>query len=965
MRITGLFLCAFFVLFSWRAEAGERVKSFSVKGDVFFSHYNSYRSSNVVELKNATPGSLPILRYQYREMGPSHVEHGPERSLIGSQGEAGRYSKIEFPAARGTLIVHARWPSRSGDADLWINGQFYERISFGGTSVSFSGKRFRNIREIDVTHSAGGAEGISSFLIKGGSTAPVVASVSYQGGRLDTNHHEVDWTGGQTATLLVGARSAPESTESRNVTVVLSRIAGDIDSDGDGLVDDVEHELGTCMSGGFGVVNRFGFDCMQVNAADSDQDGISDYQEVFGVDGESVEGAAQGERLPFRLWGADPAQKDIFVAPVTLFREGDTWAEHSEYLSLSPEELLKNEVENWVSGNNISNFLGYHTEFYRDPSGVLKNPNGADWVRFHFDFPMYESATTTVSTPATLSREEYVSLVFRSDSNRRHFEQSSLECSEFVSGEESTVLQRRFFFVPCYNRRHGGIALRHLAYIADFRSTAPAHELGHVLGLGHGGANDNNRKPNYLSEMNYKYDYKGYQYGFSDGANPVLNAANLCEEEYVPDNLAEALRGEREIVTRTECLPDGCVDRQYIDWNENGVLDCGVRAPIQEMVEGENLPGQPEAPDPIIDEELRLPSVAATTGCVFSGVSDVDGVVWVWPYEYECGERGNCRWSEREVFSMPSTVDVEHFHFTSDGGEYMYMSSVVGDDIVVEKFAIVNEDRCGLEFVGKTRVVEAMAHGRASSVWVDGAVYLGWVDRNDWAWIAEVDEQSIDHGRSVGRLKYVFNGSHVRLFSLTASLYPYENESGRLRMFGVTLRGDFIPTRTRDRDVSYFALDWDFSVINLPGFYPSKGERSFSTAWVESRSDSEERDGRWMVVYPDDNRYAKVIRFRDLDDLSFRDPDREKKYKSWNWGHADKMRKNIDGSSAFDVFQSPKTKHVFGVSTKITKHGEYKLRTYFHADGIVDVELRDFNDLSIIRICRAFQRKWGGRNCVD
>ncbi|MFI6458666.1 hypothetical protein ACIBF6_44865 [Streptosporangium amethystogenes] len=36
-----------------------------------------------------------------------------------------------------------------------------------------------------------------------------------------------------------------------------------------------------------------------------------------------------------------------------------------------------------------------------------------------------------------------------------------------------------------------------------------AHELGHALGLGHGGADDVNHKPNYLSVMNYNYQFIG------------------------------------------------------------------------------------------------------------------------------------------------------------------------------------------------------------------------------------------------------------------------------------------------------------------------------------------------------------------------------------------------------------------------------------------------------------------------
>jgi hypothetical protein len=67
------------------------------------------------------------------------------------------------------------------------------------------------------------------------------------------------------------------------------------------------------------------------------------------------------------------------------------------------------------------------------------------------------------------------------------------------------------------------------------------HELGHNLGLGHGGGDDINRKPNYLSIMNYEFTYDGLQPGNvydysrfgpdSDPSHrlPVLDEAHLNE----------------------------------------------------------------------------------------------------------------------------------------------------------------------------------------------------------------------------------------------------------------------------------------------------------------------------------------------------------------------------------------------------------------------------------------------------
>ena len=43
------------------------------------------------------------------------------------------------------------------------------------------------------------------------------------------------------------------------------------------------------------------------------------------------------------------------------------------------------------------------------------------------------------------------------------------------------------------------------------------HELGHLLGLQHGGADATNFKPNYLSVMNYDFQKQGLRIGGQDG----------------------------------------------------------------------------------------------------------------------------------------------------------------------------------------------------------------------------------------------------------------------------------------------------------------------------------------------------------------------------------------------------------------------------------------------------------------
>lgn len=66
------------------------------------------------------------------------------------------------------------------------------------------------------------------------------------------------------------------------------------------------------------------------------------------------------------------------------------------------------------------------------------------------------------------------------------------------------------------------------------------HELGHLLGLGHGGGDDINGKPNYPSIMNYALTHRSsknqtfHRIDFSAAALPFLNEANLDETLGIP-----------------------------------------------------------------------------------------------------------------------------------------------------------------------------------------------------------------------------------------------------------------------------------------------------------------------------------------------------------------------------------------------------------------------------------------------
>lgn len=102
------------------------------------------------------------------------------------------------------------------------------------------------------------------------------------------------------------------------------------------------------------------------------------------------------------------------------------------------------------------------------------------------------------------------------------------------------------------------------------------HELGHNLNLHHGGSNDDNCKPNYLSVMSYAFQFANYvstrPLDYSRSALATLTESNLSEPNGVststPSGLTTAY-GPSSVLTR--------VTGQAFDWNRDGdFTDTGV-----------------------------------------------------------------------------------------------------------------------------------------------------------------------------------------------------------------------------------------------------------------------------------------------------------------------------------------------------------------------------------------------------
>jgi len=136
-----------------------------------------------------------------------------------------------------------------------------------------------------------------------------------------------------------------------------------IDSDGDGLGDELEQELGLCWSEGPGCPRD------RTDPRDTDRDGIPDGEELLGMRGDNVDWS-----LP--RWGADPMQQDAFVYVAWRTRTG---RDMNPYAGPFVEDDTEHERHpaNWTEA--IATF------FREGPAAHLGNPNGEDGLRIHFN----------------------------------------------------------------------------------------------------------------------------------------------------------------------------------------------------------------------------------------------------------------------------------------------------------------------------------------------------------------------------------------------------------------------------------------------------------------------------------------------------------------------------------------------------------------------------------------------------
>lgn len=246
------------------------------------------------------------------------------------------------------------------------------------------------------------------------------------------------------------------------------------DSDDDGLCDDAEDHYGT-----------------DPRESDTDQDGLSDGLEVRGLEADfSLGGDAPA--LDLRARGADPRHRDVFVE-IDYYQDQ---VPSKEVLRATLAPVVDAYANAPVGNPDGRTGITLHLLVDQAIDPCDANPDlGRDMI------PDNNADSTAVWNDVDVIRSRY----FKGPNTRvYHY---ALLANQLSSGTTSGM-SRPYFPSQDFVVTLGAWPSTWFGPLT--RAGTFMHELGHTLGLRHGGGNyDDNEKPNYLSVMNYLYQTQG------------------------------------------------------------------------------------------------------------------------------------------------------------------------------------------------------------------------------------------------------------------------------------------------------------------------------------------------------------------------------------------------------------------------------------------------------------------------
>ncbi len=324
------------------------------------------------------------------------------------------------------------------------------------------------------------------------------------------------------------------------------------------------------------------------SAVDSDGDGLPDDWEINGVDTDH-DGVVD---LDLPAMGADPNVPDIFVEADWMEYEGDDYNflwihEKRNQKNTSPSASAMARVHEQFASHGIE----LHIDF--GPDSIMNYDTGETWGSLSGGsaipyqeilytgeaFENWNDIALENFTRQRWTTFRYCLFVDQYDAGAGHY---SSGIAENLPGQFFIVAKGITDTVPDPDTALAGTFM---------------HELGHTLGLSHGGLyysadtgkltrSHNNYKPNHLSIMNYTYQFGGLAttYGrslvdYQDFSLPSINENHIIETLGIDPEQATEGRGLTAYIwlNRSKFRLGYDISGHSVDFNFNGHLEMDVQ----------------------------------------------------------------------------------------------------------------------------------------------------------------------------------------------------------------------------------------------------------------------------------------------------------------------------------------------------------------------------------------------------
>lgn len=463
-----------------------------------------------LETRNLTPGSDSVLYLFAYDASTGQLTPVAQNDDAGDESFASRIQYVPERDGSYFLVVRSYNYETRGAGDIFMNDAFVERTPFAGVAFQIDSDAGDTLNTVALKRTPGRTDTV--MFVR--SEADNAVLWDDDGGmELGSKLVLPDL---RRAEMVLGAY-APVS--EGQCDLILNTADGTFgshprgDLDGDGLSNELERALGT-----------------DPTSEDSDGDGLLDSWEVLGV---------RNTDLP--SLGADPNGADIFVQI--------DWMAAGHNHEPRPESIQINIDSFAAEGLNL------HVDAGDEAEGGQGHLLPAPWT--HLDNLALGSATYLQIKAANFDSAKRGGLYHYAIFAHK---QGATNCSSGVANINGKDLLVTL-----------GCTFGQIGTISDQAGTF-MHELGHNLGLRHGGFQDLNYKPNYRSVMNYLFQLTG-----TCGTLGFINGVT-----YTPCTPREFFYSHGLGID----LDENCLDESVgigegpIDWNGDGQIDTCVRADI-------------------------------------------------------------------------------------------------------------------------------------------------------------------------------------------------------------------------------------------------------------------------------------------------------------------------------------------------------------------------------------------------